>query len=193
MLIVDGIIHLVDLVVFERNLELILYLHAVDCFQGLYWNRLFVGLSAGNVTSGQIVLCTSTEYCFLLFLVWPEMSKLFQCCTYAILTVVLLRKLDYQLEPASTTTSPLPNTCSFVQGERSAAKVVCGHDPHPYFRRSACPLRSHRRHHPFIPCRPIPCRLGTHFICQRRADRYRYLVVAGSCSISMRQQAGAHF
>jgi len=80
-----------------------------------------------------------------------------------------------------------------LQGECTAAKVVCGHDPHPYFRRSACPLRSHRRHHPFIPCRPIPCRLGTHFICQRRADRYRYLVVAGSCSISMRQQAGAHF
>lgn len=53
MLIVDDINNLIDVVVSERSLELSLDLHAVDCFQGLYWNRLFVGLSAGNVTKGQ--------------------------------------------------------------------------------------------------------------------------------------------
>ena len=89
MLIVDGIIHLVDLVVFERNLELILYLPAVDCFQRLYWNRLFVGLSAGNVTSGQNFLCTTTEHLLFTFFLSLEMLKFLQC-SYAILTAVLL-------------------------------------------------------------------------------------------------------
>lgn len=53
MLIVDDIINLIEVVVSERSLELSLDLHAVDCSQGLYWNRLFVGSSAGNVTKGQ--------------------------------------------------------------------------------------------------------------------------------------------
>jgi len=83
MLIVDDIINLVYLAVFERNFELILYLHAVDCFQGLYWNGLFVWLCAGNVTSGQNVLCTSTEYLLHTFfcVAWNvEVISVFHTC-----------------------------------------------------------------------------------------------------------------
>jgi len=57
-----------------------------------------------------------------------------------------------------------------LQGECTAAKVVCGHDSDSYLRRSSCSLWSHRRYHPLIPCRPISRRLegfiyGTRVIC----------------------------
>jgi len=57
-----------------------------------------------------------------------------------------------------------------LQGECTAAKVVCGHDSDSYLRRSSCSLWSHRRYHPLIPCWPISRRLegliyGTRVIC----------------------------
>jgi hypothetical protein len=92
MLIVDDIINLIDVVVSERNLELSLDLHAVDCSQGLYWNRLFVGWSAGNVLLKVRIYIEHINR-VLFFLLWLQMSKLFQCCTYATKTLVLLRKI----------------------------------------------------------------------------------------------------
>lgn len=65
--IVDGIIHLVYLVLFERNLELSLYLHAVDCLQGLYWNRMFVGLSVEMLHQVKMSSVHQQSICFLLF------------------------------------------------------------------------------------------------------------------------------
>uniref|UniRef100_K3ZA84 Uncharacterized protein n=1 Tax=Setaria italica TaxID=4555 RepID=K3ZA84_SETIT len=45
------------------------------------------------------------------------------------------------------------------QGKCTAAKVVCGHDPHPHLRGSSCSVRSHRRYHPLLSRWPISCRL----------------------------------
>ena len=46
-----------------------------------------------------------------------------------------------------------------LQGERTAAKGVCGHDPYPHLRGSSCSVRSDRRYHPLLSRWPISCRL----------------------------------